>query len=97
MLTARGDKEAKEMALILQALKERITEKQKEVETGQLKFAFDREEKRQLEADRRHWKDRLRDIEREIESEPKRIVSSYEVQARRIEPVGLVYLWPVSS
>ena len=30
----------------------------------------------------------------ELEREPQRIREFYEVRARRIEPVGLVYLWP---
>ncbi len=30
-------------------------------------------------------------------TEPERIRALYEVKAQRIEPVGLVYLWPVSG
>ena len=36
-------------------------------------------------------------LEREIANEPERIRASYEVRAHRLEPVGLVYLWPVSG
>jgi hypothetical protein len=32
-----------------------------------------------------------------LKTEPDRIASIYEVQAKRIEPVGLVYLWPVTG
>jgi hypothetical protein len=30
-------------------------------------------------------------------TEPERIQQTYQVKAERIEPVGIVYLWPVSS
>jgi hypothetical protein len=33
----------------------------------------------------------------EIVTEPERIQQTYQVKAERIEPVGIVYLWPVSS
>ncbi len=33
----------------------------------------------------------------ELATEPERIRSIYEVKAQRIEPVGLVYLWPVTG
>jgi hypothetical protein len=32
----------------------------------------------------------------EAVEEPKAIVASYEVLRRRVEPVGLVYLWPTT-
>ena len=32
-------------------------------------------------------------FERDLEHEPARVREFYEVQARRVEPVGLVYLW----
>ena len=43
------------------------------------------------------WIERLDSIARELEAEPARIQDSYIVKATRIEPVGVVYLWPVSS
>ena len=36
-------------------------------------------------------------IDQELETERQRIREVYQVQARRIEPVGLVYLWPVTG
>jgi hypothetical protein len=36
-------------------------------------------------------------IGNELTSEPKRVAELYEVKARRVEPVGLVYLWPVTG
>ncbi len=58
---------------------------------------FGKDEMRQLQANMRHWGMRLESLGRELEEEPARIRAGYEVRARRVEPVGLVYLWPVSS
>lgn len=43
------------------------------------------------------WRTRLAQFDRELEQEPQRIRDFYEVRARRIEPVGLVYLWPETN
>jgi hypothetical protein len=53
--------------------------------------------KRQLELDVRSWRNRLQQFDRDLQHEPQRIRSFYEVRAKRIEPVGLVYLWPESN
>jgi hypothetical protein len=55
------------------------------------------DERRQLEANRRHWDKRLAAIDRELEIEPARIEDLYRIQATRMEPVGLAYLWPVTG
>lgn len=55
-----------------------------------------RDERRQLEADKRYWRARLATLDQEIADEPERVRASYRVKARRIEPVGIVYLWPVA-
>jgi hypothetical protein len=57
---------------------------------------FPEEERRQAESNRRYWDKRLTTLRRELDTEPERIRSGYQVLARRIEPVGLVYLWPVT-
>jgi hypothetical protein len=62
----------------------------------QLTLNFPDEEKRQLESNRRYWSKRLIDLQSELTTEPERIRALYEVRAQRIEPVGLVYLWPTS-
>jgi hypothetical protein len=61
-----------------------------------LRFDFE-DEQRQLEANRRYWGKRLEALEHELRSEPERIRQVYDVKATRIEPVGLVYLWPVTG
>jgi hypothetical protein len=39
---------------------------------------------------------RLQALERELESEPAEIEALYRVSLQRLEPVGLVYLWPTT-
>ena len=55
---------------------------------------LDEAERRQREADRRAWARRLEAIERELKIEPRRIADTYRVRAIRVDPIGLVYLWP---
>jgi hypothetical protein len=45
----------------------------------------------------RAWEIRLEQFERDIDVEPRRVREFYEVHARRVEPVGLVYLWPETN
>ena len=98
-LGKRAESEAIEMAEILQAQRDRIVEHQRKLadEERQQKLAFNPVEQRQLAADRRHWAERLAAIAKELEDEPERVRRSYVVKASRVEPVGLVYLWPLSS
>ncbi len=96
-LAARGDKEAREMAEILEAQRKRIEDTVARYGKPQLMLEFDDEERRQIDADRRHWQRRLEALRDELKQEPNRIRKTYDVKATRIEPVGLVYLWPVSG
>ena len=68
-----------------------------EGEFQQLTLDFGDEEKRQLESDMRSWRTRLEQFDRDLEREPQRIREFYEVRAKRVEPVGLVYLWPETN
>jgi len=101
LLADRGDREAQAMVGILEAQRGRIRkEQEKWPEDRQVYMAFEglkEAERRQLLADRRHWQARLAGIEKEMVSEPDRIRRAYQVHARRVEPVGIVYLWPVSG
>ncbi|MGR3274617.1 DISARM system SNF2-like helicase DrmD [Acaryochloris marina NIES-2412] len=98
-LAERGQREAKEMQQLLESQQQRIRRQQEKTDQAaqQLTLDFAVAEKRQLDADRRHWERRLRALEQEIATEPARIEQTYQVQASRVEPVGLVYLWPVTS
>ena len=40
---------------------------------------------------------RLVSIDAELRREPERIEQLYEIQATRIEPIGMAYLWPETS
>ena len=54
----------------------------------------DEKERRQREADRATWDEKLARLRHDAEEEPKRVIKSYQIHAERLEPVGLVYLWP---
>ena len=56
-----------------------------------------KKEHAQLRSDQRHWERRLETIEAELGSEPQRIVNSYRVVTHRLEPAGLIYVWPISG
>ena len=60
----------------------------------QLALEFSEDEKRQREADMISWRTRLAQFDRDLETEPARIRGFYGVRAERVEPIGLVYLWP---
>ena len=99
-LRERGEREARDLRETLERQRERVREELAKVEGNrieQLTLGFDEEEKRQLEADVRSWRSRLAQFDRDLGVEPDRIREFYEVKARRIEPVGLVYLWPESN
>jgi ERCC4-related helicase len=98
-LTKRADTEAKAMESLIQKQVQRIESQLKKVsQKQQLVIDFgDDLEKRQLESEKKHWNRRLSELPQEQEREPKRIREHYVIKARRIEPVGLVYLWPISG
>ena len=95
-LEQRGEKEAAEMKTLLEEQRDRILKQVKQYETQQLSL-FNADEMRQINADRQHWEKRVGELEQEILSEPERIQQTYHVKAERIEPVGIIYLWPVSN
>ena len=92
-LSDRAEAESRSMIELLEGQHRRIADA---VGSGgqQLPLDFDQAELRQLEADRRAWARRLDEIESELESEPRRIADTYAVRAHRVDPLGLVYLWP---
>jgi SNF2 family DNA or RNA helicase len=96
-LTRRGEQEAREMTEILERQRRHIEATLRKHGGQQMSFDWTEEEKQQLEYDKRHWQQRIVDIGREIQTEPARIRAGYQVKATRIEPIGVVYLWPVSG
>ena len=99
LLATRATREADSMREILEQQQKRVREAAKHYdEHRQIAFAFEAEdERRQAEANRRYWDRRLAKITEELETEPARVREVYAVRAQRIEPVGLVYLWPVTN
>ncbi len=101
-LAERGADEGKAMREILETQRKHITEKIKQVSKlnpNQLRFDYgdDEDELAQLDANKRFWNKRLEELHEELKTEPKRIADVYTVKAQRVEPVGLVYLWPVTG
>ena len=101
-LAERGAAEARAMREILETQKKHIQTtyaRHENMDDRQLRLNYgdDVEELRQLELNKRYWAKRLESIDNELNSEPERIRNLYQVKARRIEPVGLVYLWPVTG
>jgi SNF2 family DNA or RNA helicase len=100
-LARRGGEEAKALTHLLETQRARISKAAVDAEKDDpnqylLPGVLD-EERRERQADRRHWSARLDRLEREIADEPARIRASYEVRAHRLEPVGLIYLWPATG
>ena len=93
LLSERAKEESLSMVQLLTRQRERI-EGEFNTDGRQLTLGFTQGELRQHEADRRAWSRRLEDIEDELETEPRRIADSYTVHAHRIDPLGVVYLWP---
>ncbi len=96
-LTLRADREATQMAELLDRQKERITKQFTHFDQTTFKFEKGAEAERdQFNRDRRYMEQRLEAIETERETEPAAIRDSYKVVLARFEPVGLAYLWPAS-
>ena len=98
-LTERGEREARDLEETLRRQRERIVEEldRHEGQYAQITLDFDDDERRQLQTNMRYWRTRLDQFDRDLEQEPGRIRAFYEVQATRVEPVGLVYLWPETN
>jgi superfamily II DNA or RNA helicase len=99
-LRERGEREARELAETLERQRQRVRDelaKYDGKDMRQLTLGFGDDERRQLEEDVRWWRDRLSLFDRDLAEQPDRIRNFYEVRAQRVEPVGLVYLWPETN
>ena len=96
MLGQRGAEESEAMRKILLAQREAIDAEI--ARRAQMTFEdlqmFDKREEEQLRKERQHMGERLSRIDEETEREPRQIEALYRVALRRLEPVGLVVLWP---
>ena len=95
-LRERGEREERQLRETLEGQRERVEAELAKEEAGgvQLALEFSEDEKRQREADMASWRTRLAQFDRDLETEPTRIREFYDVRAKRVEPIGLVYLWP---
>ena len=97
-LAEHGRQEAASLEELLELQRRRIEQADANFDDRQRElFQADEAERRQLRADRVHWLRRLERIDRELALEPARVRDGYQVRATRLEPVGLVYLWPVTG
>jgi|GEM_PF-969947 len=98
-LATRADKEAQDMAKLLETRKTRLEQAVREHDGDrgqQLRLKLSTDEQRQQTADRTAWGERLKRLADEIPREPKRVKATYDVTLTRVEPLGLIYLWPES-
>ena len=98
-LGERGELEAVSLRQTLDEQRQRVVAElqDRQEDYDQLLFEYLQEEVRQLDADMRHWRMRLEQFDRDLKEEPDRIREFYKVRAQRVEPVGLVYLWPETN
>jgi hypothetical protein len=105
-LEQRGEREARDMAETLRAQRARVQarirleseRRERHAQQQRLPFeGYDAREAEQIERDLRHWQKRLTSLDDELRREPDSVRRIFRVSARRIEPVGLVYLWPVTG
>lgn len=103
-LTARGETEVAGLIKILEDQRKRVQTELTKSETDAFLTAplpFDEEtrkrdelERKQRRADMKYWQDWLANVEGDLQREPARIRDFYNVKSHRVEPLGIVYLWP---
>ena len=100
-LRERGEREANLLQETLERQRGRVMEEierhRREFRQIAIDFGDDEGGRQQLEANMRHWERRLAQFDADLEREPERIRRFYDIQRTRVEPVGLVYLWPESN
>ncbi len=96
-LAKRGEVEADSLRTLLEDQSRRVQIELGKGMTTQLTLALDEAERRQLEANLRYWQRWLVNVEEDLKREPARIREFYRVISARLEPVGIVYLWPVTG
>ena len=92
-LAERSANEQRSMIELLERQRQRIAAAV-DRDDGQLALDIDDAGRRQRDADRRAWARRLTAIEAELHTEPARIADGYQERAVRVDPLGLIYLWP---
>lgn len=90
-LAENGEAQARSLKTLLEQQRDRILEQQGKV---QQEFDFSEPEREQRRLDKLNWEKRLQELDIEFETEPELVRQKHIVSARRIEPVGIVYLLP---
>lgn len=97
-LAERGASEAKALADLIDTQRESIlaelARRDQQLTLGEVAAEFSPEEKRQYESEELHMRARLKTIDNERKDEPNQVQDLYKVSLLRLEPVGLVFLWP---
>jgi hypothetical protein len=99
LLARRAEEEAAGLATLLAGQRARLARElgTAEKESAQFELGFLADERRERDRDRRHWGEKLAALDRQVETEPERVRAGYRVNAQRLEPVGIVYLWPATG
>ena len=95
-LASRAEAEATGLERLLRERIERIHRERGE-DDRQFSLLLDEAEARQRAADRRSWERAATRLDDELEREPERLRAANRVRATRLEPVGVVYLWPAGE
>ena len=95
-LARRGAEEAASLRTTLERQMRHVQAEADLYQSGarQMPLGSTAEDVANLEAYRRHWVVRLRQFREDLEVAPARYQQFYAVKARRVEPIGLVYLMP---
>ncbi|PZO78577.1 MAG: hypothetical protein DI632_06365 [Sphingomonas hengshuiensis] len=94
-LSRRAAAEAQGLETLLRQRIARIR-RERGSDDSQLDLLLDSAEERQRAADRRSWERTATRLDDELVREPERLRAAARVHASRIEPIGLVYLWPAA-
>lgn len=95
-LTTRADEESRALKTILENQRVAISKQINQVALPFAQTSSEQEQLRQFQADAAHMESRYRALEREIATEPQQLKELYQVALKRLEPVGIVYLWPTT-
>ena len=95
-LARRAEAEASGLERLLRDRIERIR-RERGVGDRQFALLLDEAEARQRAADRRSWDRAATRLDDELTREPERLRAANSVRATRLEPIGVVYLWPTGQ
>ena len=97
-LAKRADDEVARFIKVLEEQRKRITSTRSRTNENLDQLLLDlggiKEERRQLEDNRKYWEQRLQTIDSDLSHEPERIRRTFELRTHRVEPAGAIYLWP---